>query len=93
MTKTVYQHTDHVDWMVGADKTITLKDTEADWFFKLNPVATLIWDLLDGTSTEGEIVNSVLENFAIDEETARRDVIDFIEQAVDLNLIETEEVL
>lgn len=86
--KTTYVRTDHVDWSLGADGRMTVKDTESNWFFPLNPVATLVWDLMDGANTLEEIVAVICREFTVDEATARVDITDFIEQALDLNLAE-----
>lgn len=80
--------TDQAEWSIGADGRITVKDTASDWFFPLNDVATLIWDMLDGTNTVSDIVAAVCAEFEVDEQTARTDVEDFVEQAQDLNLVE-----
>ncbi len=88
MTTITYIRVDHVDWSIGADGRMTLKDTESDWFYPLNSVATLIWDMMDGTSTIDDIVDAVCSVFDIDETTARGDITDFVEQALDLNLAE-----
>lgn len=88
MNRVTYTRTDHVDWAVGADGRMTAKDTESNWFYPLNPVATLVWDLMDGTSTIEEMVNAVCATFDVDEATARDDITDFVEQALDLNLVE-----
>lgn len=88
MTRITYTRADHVDWSIGADGRMTLKDTESNWFYPLNPVATLIWDMMDGTSTIDDIVNAVCLAFDIDATVARDDITDFVEQALDLNLAE-----
>ena len=77
----------HVEWSIGAGKTITVKDTVSGWFFPLNEVATLIWDMLDGTNDVLAIVNALCAEFQVDPETARTDVEEFIGQAQDLGLI------
>lgn len=87
-SKATYVRTDHVDWSVGADGRMTVKDTESNWFFPLNSVATLVWDMMDGANTVEEIVAVICHEFAVDEATARADIADFIDQALDLNLVE-----
>jgi hypothetical protein len=82
-----YLRTEQAEWSVGADGLFTVKDSSSGWFFPLNSVASTIWDRLDGTSTRGDIVYAICEEFEIDENTARTDLGEFIEQAVDLNLV------
>ncbi len=88
MSKLTYTRADHVDWSVGADGRMTVKDTESNWFYPLNPVATLVWDLMDGTSSIDDMVEVVCATFDVDEDTARDDITEFVEQALDLNLAE-----
>ena len=88
MDKITYIRADHTDWSIGADGTMTVKDTESNWFFPLNPVATLIWDLMDGANSVDDMVVVICEEFDIDVATARDDITDFVEQALDLNLAE-----
>jgi len=44
-----------------------------------NEVATGIWTRIDGRATIGQIASAILDEFAVDEETARRDVTAFLE--------------
>ena len=88
MSKITYTRTDHVDWAVGADGRMTVKDTESSWFYPLNPVASLVWDLMDGTSTVDDMVHLVCQEFDVDDATARADITEFVEQALYLNLAE-----
>jgi hypothetical protein len=78
---------EQASWSIGADKTITVKDTTSGWFFPLNNTATLIWDMLDGTSDVPAIAAALCAQFEVDEDAARTDVEEFIEQARDLGLI------
>jgi Coenzyme PQQ synthesis protein D (PqqD) len=83
-----YCRTSQAEWSVGPDGQITVKDSSSGWYFPLNGVATLIWDMLDGANSAEEITAAVVDEFDVDEETARTDVHEFIEQARDLNLVE-----
>lgn len=82
-----FVRTDHVDWSIGPDGNITVKDTESGWFFPLNPVATTIWDLVDGTNDVEAIVDAVCDTFEVSRELALQDVSAFLEDARDLDLI------
>lgn len=42
--------------------------------FTLNEVAAFIWDRVDGKHTIDDLLRDVLEEFEVDEQTARRDV-------------------
>lgn len=47
---------------------------------ELNEVATLIWELSDGTRPLAAIVHEITERFDVDEATAARDALEFAEQ-------------
>jgi hypothetical protein len=46
----------------------------------LNPVGVAVFALLDGSRDVDELAAAVAEEFEIDAEAARRDVLDFLEQ-------------
>ena len=54
--------------------------------FALNPVAAEIWKMLEKESSEEEIIQKILDTFAVDEETAREDVSDFISKLTSIGL-------
>lgn len=53
----------------------------------LNEVATFILENIDECETEEVVVEKVLEEFEIDEETAKNDVREFLDQAIKLGII------
>ena len=53
----------------------------------LNEVATFILENIDECETEEVLVGKVLEEFEIDEETARSDVREFLDQAIKFGII------
>ena len=53
----------------------------------LNEVATFILENIDECETEEVVVEQVLEEFEIDEETARSDVREFLDQAIKFGII------
>ena len=53
----------------------------------LNEVATFILENIDECETEEVLVEKVLEEFEIDEETARSDVREFLNQAIKFGII------
>jgi hypothetical protein len=44
----------------------------------LNPVASLVWDAIDGRRTLAEILESVLRDYDVPREQAMRDLIEFV---------------
>ena len=53
----------------------------------LNEVATFILENIDECETEEVLVEKVLEEFEIDEETARSDVREFLNQAIKFGIV------
>ena len=53
----------------------------------LNEVATFILENIDECETEEVLVEKVLEEFEVDEETARSDVREFLDQAIKFGII------
>ena len=52
---------------------------DLDCLFVLNPTAAHAWQLLDGSRTLTEVVDSVLENFDVDRARAQSDVDGLVE--------------
>jgi len=44
----------------------------------LNPVASLVWDAIDGRRTLAEILESVLRDYDVPREQAMQDLIEFV---------------
>jgi len=53
----------------------------------LNKVGTLIWQYADGSLPIKGIISKILERFDIDEETAKKDSLDFINKLVDMKML------
>lgn len=81
------KRTDQVYWQFS-DDVIVLKDAETGWFYRLNDVGTLIWELVDGTHTIDDIVREVLNEYDVTPEQAHADVMEFLENLRDLNFLE-----
>ncbi|MBA4323281.1 MAG: PqqD family protein [Odoribacter sp.] len=46
--------------------------------YTLNETGAFIWEKIDGKRTVGEIIASLTEEYEIDNETASKDVLDFV---------------
>jgi hypothetical protein len=44
----------------------------------VNEAGSLVWDRIDGKRTLGEIVQTVIDEFDVDPEQARNDVLEFV---------------
>lgn len=54
---------------------------------RLNPVATRVWELCDGRSVAG-IVETIVAEFEVEADVARRDVCEFLETMRGLGALE-----
>lgn len=55
--------------------------------FSLNPVAEHVWENLDGEKKMGEILDTILDRFDVDRQTASADFENFIDELAKENLI------
>ncbi len=53
----------------------------------LNKVGTLIWQYADGSLPIKGIISKILERFDIDEETTKKDSLEFINKLVDMKML------
>ena len=68
----------------GEAVIINLKNSELN---VLNPVATFIWEHLDGCTKLKEIIKNLTEEFDVDYKTAEKDCLDFIEKLIKENIV------
>lgn len=52
---------------------------DMDSIITMNEIGSFIWDKVNGTNTGQDILHLILNEFEIDEETAKKDLIDFFE--------------
>jgi hypothetical protein len=70
------------------DDEVVLMSMEADSYFGLDPIGSHIWELLSAKpATVNELVQSLTEDYDIDEATCIRDVEAFITDMSDRKLI------
>ena len=60
---------------------------DANGLFVLNELAAFIWDLLPNVDTEAEICKAVLETYDVLEETAARDVAEFLGKLREMDIL------
>lgn len=75
--------------IAGEELLIPIKGRLADMqrIFALDPVAAHIWKKLDGSADLESVLQSVLGEFAVGEDLARRDFQSFIRQLEDEGLV------
>lgn len=60
---------------------------DANGLFVLNELGSFIWDILPGAADEEAIVSAVLAEYDVDEDTARRDIAEFMGRLREMDMI------
>jgi len=63
-------------------------DMKEGIYYGLNEMGTIIWELIQKPITIQEIVDNILEEYEVDEETCYEDVVELTEQMLENKLIE-----
>ncbi len=63
---------------VELDGEMVLARGERGSFYRLDPLASLIWSCLDGSGTAGEIADDLAAEFGANTEVVRQDVVTWI---------------
>ena len=58
----------------------------------LNDVGSRIWELADGTRTVDEITQIIYDEYEVDRDQAKKDVIEFVEELINSEMMTLEEV-
>lgn len=64
-------------WHVAGDDVVVL-DLERSVYLKLNGSARLLWERLAAASTDGELVEALVEQYGIEADRATADVRSFL---------------
>ena len=65
-----------------------LLSLEAGVYYTLNEVGRVAWELLDGRNSTDAVVSAICTEYDVEEETARRDVDELLNDLVNEGLIE-----
>ncbi|MCB0994398.1 MAG: PqqD family protein, partial [Acidimicrobiales bacterium] len=68
------------------DGQAVLLSIDSGDFYELNGTASVIWSLIDGDRSVGEIVEALHDEFDVDEQRCRDEVLDFVGRMVANNL-------
>ncbi len=72
---------------------LVMMDIHKGKYFSLDPVATHIWDLLEKSLTVDELCVLLMEEYEVEEEQCRKDVVEHLGEMVKLGLVlETETI-
>ncbi len=72
MNGSIPTQADHLAYTAMDDRVVII-DPGQSLLYWLNPVASRIWELSDGTSTAAQIATRILDEHDVDLATARRD--------------------
>lgn len=70
------------------EKGIFITDMKAGAYFRLNSTGKRVWELIDGRKSAEEIVRLVTNEFAVEEETTRKEVGEFLENMKENKLVD-----
>lgn len=81
----VSRHQDMIAADVGAEAVIL--NVRSGVFFQLNQTASLIWTALESPISVGALCTKIADSFSVDPAVCRRDVIEFLVEMRDRDLI------
>jgi coenzyme PQQ biosynthesis protein PqqD len=74
-------------WRVIEDEAVLVDRDEAE-VLRLNPIATEIWQALDGARNIAEIIDQIHRSFDVDRKTAEKDVLRFVKELITREMVE-----
>jgi len=74
-------------WRVIEDEAVLVDRDEAG-VLRLNPIATEIWQALDGSRSITGIIDQIHQSFDVDRKTAENDVLRFVKELVNREMVE-----
>lgn len=86
----VYKQAEQVEWRKFENESLLL-NVDTGVYFRINEVASLIWENLDGQRTAEEIIQVIVKHFDVSETVALQDYQKFIKQLLENNLIKVVE--
>ena len=81
-----YQRAQHLRWRREVEN-VTLYDTKTREMKTLNPVAALIWELLDGFTPVRNVIETVRTEFSASADKVNDDIINFLKELLEVGYI------
>ena len=69
------------------DDEVVMMSIETGEYYGLNPVASIIWELLEKPNTFNQLIELLMNEFEIDESTCQKDVTLFLNQLIEKKLV------
>ena len=79
---------EQIAWKDLGDHVIILDSGESKMVHHLEEVSSQIWKLIDGTKSKETILNIILENYEVSQETLSNDFDEFIETLRENSLLQ-----
>lgn len=70
------------------DDSVVFMSIETGNYYSSNDVAQRVWELIEERKTVSELVNKLLEEYEVEEETCINDILALLDQMSEENLIE-----
>jgi len=79
-----------IAWRVVEEDSVLL-NLDTGYYYTLNEVGRFLWEALDGKKKLFAIHKEILDHYDVDPETARRDILELIENLLKEGLVEIHE--
>lgn len=76
-----------ISWQTIEDEGVLIDRDERE-VLRLNPIATEIWQAIDGKRTTNEIIDHIYQTFEVPRKRAQKDVLRFLRQLVRREMVE-----
>ena len=76
--------------LVGAtiDDELVMMSVEHGQYYGLSGIGPRVWELIAAPRTFDELVEQILEEFAVDRKVCEKDMVEFLDQMQELGLIQ-----
>jgi hypothetical protein len=85
----MHLRSDSIAWNAVGDNVVVL-DLTSSTYFSTNATGTVLWQLLASGANRTDLVNALVEQFAIDQQTAEQDLDAFLAVLDRAQLLTTE---
>ena len=72
------------------DEEIVMMNIQSGKYFGMDAIGSRIWELIDEKIRVKDIISTLLEEYDVTEEQCRKDVLDFLNELYDQQLVEIE---
>ncbi len=76
-----------ISWRIIEDEAVLVDQDEGE-VIRLNPIATEIWQAIDGKRTIDEIIDHIYQTFEVDRKRAQKDALRFLKQLARREMVE-----